>query len=104
MYAVIRTGGKQHRVELGQSVRVEKLAGAVGDSIELNEVLMVGGGDGEARVGRPLVAGAKAVGTITAQGRGPKIRIFKMKRRKNYRRRSGHRQDFTEIRVETIEG
>ena len=104
MYAVIRTGGKQHRVELGQSVRVEKLAGAVGDSIELNEVLLVGGGDGEARVGRPLVAGAKAVGTITAQGRGPKIRIFKMKRRKNYRRRSGHRQDFTEIRVEKIEG
>ena len=103
MYAVIRTGGKQHRVEPGQCVRVEKLAGAVGDRIELTEVLLVGGGD-EARVGQPLVAGAKAVGTITAQGRGPKIRIFKMKRRKNYRRRSGHRQDFTEIRVEKIEG
>ena len=55
-------------------------------------------------MGQPLVAGAKAVGTITAQGRGPKIRIFKMKRRKNYRRRNGHRQDFTEIRVEKIEG
>ena len=103
MYAVIRTGGKQHRVEPGQSIRVEKLAGAVGDAVELGEVLLVGG-EGEARVGQPLVAGAKAVGTITAQGRGPKIKVFKMKRRKNYRRLSGHRQDYTEIRVEKIEG
>ena len=103
MYAVIRTGGKQHRVEPGQSIRVERLAGDVGDSIELPEVLLVGG-EGEARVGQPLVAGAKAVGTITAQGRGPKITIFKMKRRKGYRRKQGHRQDFTEIRVDKIEG
>jgi len=103
MYAVIRTGGKQHRVEPGRSVRVDRLTGAVGDSVELNEVLLVGG-EGDARVGQPLVAGARAVGTITAQGRGPKLRVFKMKRRKNYRRRSGHRQDFTEIRVEKIEG
>ncbi len=103
MYAVIRTGGKQHRIEPGQSIRVEKLSGAVGDSVELSEVLMLGG-DGDARVGTPLVAGAKAVATITAQGRGPKIKVFKMKRRKNYRRRHGHRQDFTEIRVEKIEG
>jgi large subunit ribosomal protein L21 len=103
MYAVIRTGGKQHRVEPGRSVRVDRLAGAVGDSVELNEVLLVGG-EGEARVGQPLVAGVVAVATITAQGRGPKLRVFKMKRRKNYRRRSGHRQDFTELRVEKIEG
>jgi large subunit ribosomal protein L21 len=103
MYAVIRTGGKQHRVEPGQSIRVEKLAGAVGDAVELDEVLFVGG-EGEARVGQPLVAGAKAVGTITAQGRGAKLKVFKMKRRKNYRRRQGHRQDYTEIRVEKIEG
>jgi large subunit ribosomal protein L21 len=103
MYAVIRTGGKQHRVEPGQSIRVEKLAGAVGDAVELDEVLLVGG-EGEARVGQPLIAGAKAVGTITAQGRGPKIKVFKMKRRKNYRRLNGHRQDYTEIRVEKIEG
>jgi len=102
MYAVIRTGGKQHRVEPGQSIRVEKLAGAVGDAIELDEVLLVGG-EGEARVGQPLLAGAKAIGTITAQGRGPKIHVFKMKRRKNYRRHHGHRQDYTEIRVEKIE-
>jgi large subunit ribosomal protein L21 len=66
-------------------------------------VLLVGG-EGEARVGQPLIAGAKAVGTITAQGRGPKIKVFKMKRRKNYRRLNGHRQDYTEIRVEKIEG
>jgi large subunit ribosomal protein L21 len=103
MYAVIRTGGKQHRVEPGQSIRVEKLAGAVGDAVELDEVLLVGG-EGEARVGQPLIAGAKAVGTITAQGRGPKIKVFQMKRRKNYRRLNGHRQDYTEIRVEKIEG
>lgn len=103
MYAVIRTGGKQHRVEPGQSVRVERLAGAVGDSVELSEVLLVGG-EGEPRVGQPLVAGAKAVATITAQGRGPKLEIFKMKRRKNYRRHAGHRQDYTELRVEKIEG
>jgi large subunit ribosomal protein L21 len=103
MYAVIRTGGKQHRIEPGQSVRVEKLAGAVGDAVELDEVLLVGG-EGEARVGKPLVDGAKAVGTIIAQGRGPKLKVFKMKRRKNYRRLQGHRQDYTEIHVEKIEG
>ncbi len=103
MYAVVRTGGKQVRVEPGQALRVEKLPGEVGDKIELPEVLLVGGGDGT-RVGRPQVEGAKVVGTITAQARGPKITVFKLKRRKNYRRKNGHRQPFTEIRVESIEG
>jgi large subunit ribosomal protein L21 len=103
MYAVVRTGGKQVRVSPGQAVRVERLPGAVGDRIELDEVLMVGG-EGDARVGQPVVAGAKVVGTITAQGRGPKITIFKQKRRKNYRRKQGHRQEYTELRVEAIEG
>ena len=102
MYAVVRTGGKQFRVEPGTAVRVEKLDGAVGDSIELPEVLLVGGEDG-AKIGTPLVDGAKVVGTITAQDRGPKITIFKMKRRKGYRRKQGHRQSYTEIRVEKIE-
>ena len=102
MYAVVRTGGKQLRVAPGDAVRVEKLDGAVGDRIELNEVLLVGG-EGEARIGKPLVAGAKVVGTITAQGRGDKITIFKMKRRKGYRRKAGHRQSYTEVRVEGIE-
>ena len=101
-YAIVRTGGKQFRVEPGTSVRVEKLDGAVGDSIELSEVLLVGEKD-SATIGTPLVDGAKVVGTITAHGRGPKITIFKMKRRKGYRRKSGHRQSYTEIRVDQIE-
>jgi large subunit ribosomal protein L21 len=103
MYAVIRTGGKQARVAPGESVRLEKLDGAVGDTVELSEVLLVGD-EGDARVGTPLVAGAKVVGTIMAQGRGPKIVVFKMKRRKGYRRKQGHRQAYTEVRVERIEG
>jgi large subunit ribosomal protein L21 len=102
MYAVVRTGGKQVRVTPGHAVRVEKLPGAVGESIELDQVLLVGGGD-ETRVGTPLVEGVKVVGTITDQGRGPKITVFKMKRRKGYRRKMGHRQDYTEIRVDSIE-
>ncbi len=102
MYAVVRTGGKQFRVEPGAAVRIEKLEGSVGDSIELSEVLLVGAEDG-AKIGTPLVAGAKVVGTITAQGRGPKLTIFKMKRRKGYRRKAGHRQSYTEIRVDKIE-
>jgi large subunit ribosomal protein L21 len=103
MYAVVRTGGKQVRVAPGDAVRVEKLAGAVGDRVEFGEVLLVGG-EGETRVGRPLLSGARVVGTITAQGRGPKITMFKQKRRKNYRRKQGHRQSYTEVRVESIDG
>ena len=103
MYAVIRTGGKQARVTAGDRVRVEKLAGAIGDRIELGEVLMLGG-EGSERIGTPLVAGARVVGTITAQDRGPKLIGFKMKRRKGYRRKLGHRQSYTEIQIEGIEG
>ena len=103
MYAVVRTGGKQVRVAAGQSVRVEKLAGEVGDAVSFDEVLLVGG-DGETKVGQPLVSGAKVSGKITAQGRGDKITIFKMKRRKNYRRKQGHRQAYTEVTVESING
>jgi large subunit ribosomal protein L21 len=103
MYAVVRTGGKQVRMLPGAAVRVEKLPGAVGERIEFGEVLLVAG-EGASRVGTPLVAGARVVGTITAQGRGPKITIFKQKRRKNYRRKQGHRQSYTEVRVESIDG
>jgi large subunit ribosomal protein L21 len=104
MYAVVRSGGKQVRVAPGDSVRVEKLAGAPGDAIVFDEVLLVAGDEaGEARVGTPLVQGARVRGTITAQGRGPKITIFKMKRRKGYRRKQGHRQDYTEVKVEAID-
>lgn len=103
MFAVIRTGGKQARVSPGDSIRIEKLEGAVGDTIELSEVLLVGE-DGGPRVGTPLVEGAKVVGTITAQDRADKITVFKMKRRKGYRRKQGHRQSYTELRVDRIEG
>jgi large subunit ribosomal protein L21 len=103
MYAVVRTGGKQVRVAPGQSVRVENLPGEVGARISFDEVLVVGG-EGEPRLGQPLVAGARVVGTIVRHGRARKITIFKSKRRKNYRRKQGHRQGFTEVRVEAIEG
>ena len=103
MYAVVRSGGKQARVSPGDSVRLERIPGAVGDSVELAEVLMVGN-EGEPRVGTPLVDGAKVIGTITAQGRGDKIIIFKMKRRKGYRVKQGHRQEYTELLVDRIEG
>ncbi len=102
MYAVVRTGGKQVRVTPGQNVRVEKLAGDVGDAIELSDVLLVGG-EGDLKIGTPVVEGARVVGRIAAQGRHPKITVFKMKRRKGYRRKQGHRQDYTEIHVESIE-
>ncbi len=102
MYAVVRTGGKQARVAPGDSVRIERIRGEVGDTVELAEVLLVGD-EGEPKIGTPLVDGAKVVGTITAQGRGDKITVFKMKRRKGYRRKMGHRQDYTEILVDRIE-
>lgn len=103
MYAVVRTGGKQVRVAPGEALWVEKLVGDVGARIELDDVLLVGG-EGAPRIGTPNVAGAKVVATILGQGRGEKITIFKAKRRKRYRRKIGHRQDYTQIRVESIEG
>jgi len=103
MYAVVRTGGKQVRLAPGRAVRVERLPGEVGERISFDEVLVVGG-EGEPRLGRPLVAGARVVGTITHQGRARKLIIFKSKRRKNYRRKQGHRQEYTEVRVESIDG
>lgn len=103
MYAVVQTGGKQIRMNPGDAVRIEKLSGDVGDTIEFSDVLMVGGDEG-VKIGTPKVEGAKVVGTITAQGRHPKIRVFKMKRRKRYRRTQGHRQSYTEILIDRIEG
>ena len=97
MYAVIKTGGKQYRVSEGSRLRVEKLAGSVGDKLELSDVLMLGGD--KVVVGAPLVKGAKVTAEIVAQGRDKKIIIFKIRRRKRYRRRGGHRQPFTELRV-----
>ena len=102
MYAVVRSGGKQYRVSPGGSVRVEKLPGEVGSAITLDEVLMIGG-EGDVKIGTPVVDGASVSGTIVAQGRGPKLTVFKMKRRKGYRRTQGHRQAYTEVRIDAID-
>ncbi len=101
MYAVIKTGGKQYRVSEGDTLRVEKLTGAVGSTIELTDVLMIGGD--KVSVGKPTVKGAKVVGEIVAQDRAKKIIVFKMKRRKNYRRKAGHRQPYTELKITGIQ-
>ena len=102
MYAVIRTGGKQYRVAEGQKVRVEKLPGSAGDKVTFSEVLLLGGDS--PKIGRPLVSGASVAAEITAQDRGPKIVVFKFRRRKNYRRKNGHRQPYTELKITGITG
>jgi large subunit ribosomal protein L21 len=101
MYAVIATGGKQYRVAEGDLIRVEKLKGDEGDKVVFDEVLMLGGG-GKAKIGTPMVAKAKVEAQITAQDRARKIIVFKFKRRKKYRRKQGHRQPYTELRITKI--
>jgi large subunit ribosomal protein L21 len=100
MYAVIRTGGKQYRVSEGQLLRVEKLSGSAGDKVTFSEVLLVGGDS--PKIGRPLVGGASVAAEITAQDRGPKLVVFKFRRRKNSRRKHGHRQPYTELKITGI--
>jgi large subunit ribosomal protein L21 len=102
MYAVIRTGGKQYRVAAGQQLRVEKLVADVGAEISIGEVLMVGGEGDATRVGTPTVAGASVSATVVEHGLGDKVRIFKMRRRKHYKKSQGHRQAYTEIRITGI--
>jgi large subunit ribosomal protein L21 len=101
-YAVIRTGGKQYRVSEGEVVKIEKLAGDVGEKVTLADVLFVGG-DGDAKIGSPLVADAKVTGEIVGQGRAKKIIVFKKKRRKSYSRLRGHRQYQTALKITAIE-
>ena len=101
MYAVIQTGGKQYRVKSGEQVKVESLAAAVGAAVSFDRVLMLGEGDG-VQVGAPFLAGAKVKATVVAQGRGEKVRIFKLRRRKHYAKTQGHRQSFTEVRIDEI--
>jgi len=101
MYAVIKTGGKQYRVSEGDTLQVEKLAGDPGDEINFDEVLLVGGGDSTS-VGTPIVKGAKVKAQIVAHGRAQKLIVFKMRRRKNYRRKAGHRQPYTQIKITGI--
>ncbi|QNM96475.1 50S ribosomal protein L21 [Chitinimonas koreensis] len=101
MYAVVKTGGKQYKVAVGEKLKVEQIAADIDAQIVLEEVLMVV--DGEAvTIGTPVVAGAKIEATVVAHGRGEKVRIFKMRRRKHYQKRQGHRQNFTEIRIDAI--
>jgi large subunit ribosomal protein L21 len=106
MYAVIKTGGKQYRVAPGEKLKVEQLPADVGAAIVLDQVLMVGGvGEGESvRVGQPTVAGATVNATVLAHGRGEKLRIFKMRRRKHYQKHQGHRQGYTELQIDGIVG
>lgn len=103
MYAVIKSGGKQYRVESGKQVRVESLPAGVGATVAFEEVLLVGSGDG-VKVGAPLVSGAKVNGTVLAHGRNGKVKIFKMRRRKHYQKSQGHRQNYTEVRIDDIVG
>ena len=102
MYAVVMSGGKQHRVREGDLLRVEKLVGDVGSAVMLPDVLLVGG-DAGPKIGTPRVEGAMVTAEIVSQTRGKKILVFKRKRRKNYRRMYGHRQAYTHIRINKIE-
>jgi large subunit ribosomal protein L21 len=100
VYAIIRAGGKQYRVEQGDVLRLERLEGKVGSKVTLDDVLLVGGDD--LKVGSPKVAGASVEGTVVEQDRGPKIRVFKYKKRKHYRRTRGHRQHVTAVRIDAV--
>ncbi|WP_269901227.1 50S ribosomal protein L21 [Paenalcaligenes faecalis] len=101
MYAVIKTGGKQYRVCVGQKLKIEQIPADIGQEISLDQVLSVGEGE-TLKIGVPFVDGAKVTATVLAQGRHDKIKIFKMRRRKGYRRTQGHRQNYTEIRIEAV--
>lgn len=103
MYAVIASGGKQYRVEEGSVVRVDRLHGDIGAKVEFQDVLLIGGNK-EPQVGQPLVSGAKVAAEIVGQDLGKKIVIFKMRRRKGYRRKTGHRQPYTNVRITSITG
>jgi large subunit ribosomal protein L21 len=103
MYAVIQTGGKQYRAEPGQTLWVEKLAGNAGDTVSFDQVLLVAN-DGKVAVGKPTVAGAKVTASIVEQGLGEKLVVFKFRRRKNYVRKNGHRQELTAVKIDTIVG
>lgn len=102
MYAVFKTGGKQYRVSEGQKLRVEKLPAGAGETVTFTDVLMIGGD--APKIGTPLVSGAKISAKVTRHARGEKLVIFKFRRRKNYRRKTGHRQPFTEVTITGISG
>lgn len=101
MYAVIKTGGKQYRVAAGDKVKVEKLVGEVGSNVTIDQVLLVADGD-KVTIGSPIVKGASVKATVVAHGRNDKVMIFKMRRRKHYRKTQGHRQQYTELQIDKI--
>jgi large subunit ribosomal protein L21 len=102
VYAIVKAGGKQYRVRTGDVLRLESLDVKVGSSVTLSEVLFLGGDGEKVTLGSPLVANASVVGTVLEQGRGAKIRIFKYKKRKHYRRTKGHRQGYTTVRIDKV--
>ena len=101
MYAVVKTGGKQYRVSAGQKLKVEQIPADVGAEITLDQILMVGEGK-SVKVGAPLVSGASIKATVVSHGRHDKVKIFKMRRRKHYQKHQGHRQNYTELRIDAI--
>ena len=101
MYAVIKSGGKQYRVESGAKLRVEAITAEIGAAVSFDQVLLVGAGDA-VKVGAPLVSGAAVKATVLSHGRGDKVKIFKMRRRKHYQKTQGHRQSYTELRIDDI--
>ena len=101
MYAVIKTGGKQYRVAAGEKLKIEQIPAEVGAEITLDQILMLGEGE-TVKIGAPLVSGATVKATVLSQGRHDKVKIFKMRRRKHYQRHQGHRQNYTEIRIDGI--
>jgi large subunit ribosomal protein L21 len=101
MYAVVKTGGKQYKVAPGEKLKVEQIPADVGAEVILDQVLLVGEGE-SVRLGQPTVAGATVKATVVSHGRGDKVKIFKMRRRKHYQKHQGHRQGFTELRIESI--
>ena len=103
MYAVIKTGGKQYKVAAGQKLKIEQIPADIGSEITIDQVLAVGEGD-TLKVGAPLVAGATVMATVVAHGRHDKVTIFKMRRRKQYQKHQGHRQNYTELHIVSING
>ena len=103
MYAIIKTGGKQYKVAPGEKLKIEKIPADVGAEVILDQVLMVGDG-ATVRLGQPVVAGASVKATVVAHGRGDKVTIFKMRRRKHYQKHQGHRQGYTELQIDGIVG
>ena len=101
MYAVIKTGGKQYRVAVGEKLKVEQIPADVDSQIIIDQVFMVGEGE-SVKIGTPVVAGATVTATVVSHGRHDKVKIFKMRRRKHYQKRQGHRQNYTELRIDTI--